>query len=274
MSITVPNDTDSDICLSTRTASTQAVTLAHSSPQFVPHKLAFRPCVDMDAVKAGTILLWRFRPEWQPLLSRDSGYASLSKSEIARAKHYPNAALGKRYVVSRAILREILSGCIGCTAADVPLQDDVDGRVRIEHPTSGLSIAMAFASIWVIVAVARTRICIATNTASQRLDAEVSVAGKSALHVARYDETDPLRSTVRHASLVEAVGTSTLVPDDPTLQHAGPATLLDIPQQGAWHLVDLPMPGVLLASMTAAGPVSTVHAFGWRSLTAQDWPDS
>ncbi|HXZ09398.1 MAG TPA: hypothetical protein VEI25_15210, partial [Paraburkholderia sp.] len=60
--------------------------------------------MDIVQPQPGELLLWRFRSEWR-LMSRDAGYAHLSKAELTRVRNYPNPALRKRFAVSRAVLR-------------------------------------------------------------------------------------------------------------------------------------------------------------------------
>jgi hypothetical protein len=117
------------------------------TPGFIPHRLTFRPAAGLSIDDRETVLLWRFRPEWHHL-TRNAGYASLSKAELARVRHHPNPGQARRYAVARAGLREILPGLAGCAASGVPLHEDGNGRPGLSYPAGCLSIATTWAGIW------------------------------------------------------------------------------------------------------------------------------
>ncbi|KMZ11175.1 hypothetical protein BHUM_06220 [Candidatus Burkholderia humilis] len=178
--------------------------------------------------------------------------ASLSKAEAARVARFPKSSNSKRFAVERVALREILSGITGRTAADIELVEDGNGRVRIA--SHEVSISLAHAGLWIIVAVSRTSIGLATASASFRRGA----------HQHDHAEQRTLRARVQHASLVEAHALSphethaTLLADD---AH----TSYEFDADRRWHLVDLPMAGANLLSLAAPYPITRVHAYGWTS---------
>ncbi|WP_322029505.1 hypothetical protein [Paraburkholderia sp. J76] len=241
----------------------------HPIPKFVAHRLNFRPGDERSLVEDNTLFLWRFRPEWSQL-SRDSGYATLSRAELARIKNYPNPALGKRYAVARACLREILAGLTGLPASDLPLYEDREGRLRLDPLRSPLSIATVYAGAWVLVAVARANVGLAismvtpagSSLGSSFNDAAIADAQPLASH------THHTRQHVRRASLADAADKPLFDVTEGLLQDDSPSVVLDAHKDGVWHLLDLPMPGTMLASVAVACPVAAVHGFGWVSYEA------
>lgn len=106
----------------------------------------------------------RWRSEWH-FLSEDAAYARLSQAELARVKSHPNPALGKRFVVGRAVMREILADLIGCAPREVELVEDTHGQLRVANigGREPVEIAIAYAGIWIVIGVSRGALGLATS---------------------------------------------------------------------------------------------------------------
>ena len=233
--------------------------------EFVPRNLARPVSADVVQPQSGELLLWRFRPEWQAI-SRGDGYTRLSNAELARVRNHPNPALGKRFAVSRVVLREILSGITDCPPDDVELADDAQGRPRLLRAgqPSPLSIAVAYAGIWILVGVSTSAIGLATHvpTLSDSRGAALSARTRTVAQPTTKNLAD-VQSRVRHASLVDAAGKVMLDADDQLLCRSDKDFVVDTPEGRHWHILDLPMPGAICAAAALAQPISRIHAFGW-----------
>src|ERR1700750_1102650 len=80
---------------------------AAATPAFLSHPLTRSYPYNVAAPRAGELHLWRFRCEWLPVPvpQRDS---SLAQSERERARLHPNAALRKRFISARVVVRWIV----------------------------------------------------------------------------------------------------------------------------------------------------------------------
>jgi hypothetical protein len=87
----------------------------------------------------------------------------------------------------------------------------------------------------------------------------------SAVTIAGAAISDPsdIRSHVRYASLLDAAGEPVLDADNAILRQNNTAFFVDTPHAGRWHVLDLPMPGAICATVAVSQPVTRVHAFGW-----------
>jgi hypothetical protein len=233
--------------------------------EFVPCSLAYRHAAGMVHPKDGELLLWRFRPEWH-LVSKDEAYARLSKAELARVRSHPNPALGKRFAVGRAVMREILAHMVGCAPGDVELTEDERGQLRLANagPREPIEIAIAYAGIWIVIGVSTSPLGLATrvptlpdNAASGHPEATTRSRRTKA---SRSIET---RSGVRHDSLTIAAGTPVLNADAHVLRQDSASFVIDTPGAMRWHILDLPMPGIISAAAAVAQPLTRVLAFGW-----------
>ncbi|WP_146150048.1 hypothetical protein [Caballeronia novacaledonica] len=182
--------------------------------------------------------------------------ASLSKAEAARVARFPKSPLSKRFAVERASLREILSGLTGRRAAEIELSEDFGGRVQLASRQGQWSIAIAHVALWTVIGVSRSRIGLASVSADYR-------SGDM------QQETDAwrtVRAHVRQSSLRDA-GIEADVKDvsGALLDNEDASYRFDAPSDHRWHLVDLPMAGSNLLTLTAPYPMEQVHGFGWTS---------
>jgi hypothetical protein len=233
--------------------------------EFVPRRLAYRRAAGVPQLKDDELLLWRFRPEWQSI-PKDAAYACLSKAELARVRSHPNPALAKRFVVGRAVMREILADMIGCAPGEVELKDDEDGQPRLVHAgvREPIEIAIAYAGIWIVVGVSSNPLGLATSVPTLPDNALGGASSESVL-TRRMPSLRPVetRSVVRHASLASAAGAAVLSVDAPVLRHDASPFFVDTAGPRRWQILDLPMPGIICAAAAVARPVTRVHAFGW-----------
>lgn len=233
--------------------------------EFIPRRLAYRQAAGVAYPKDNELLLWRCRSEWH-FLSRDAAYARLSQAELARVRSHPNPALGKRFVVGRAAMREILADMVGCVPAQVELVEDARGKLRVANvgEREPIEIAIAYAGIWIVIGVSRSLLGLATsvptlpdNAQNDRRDDTTSPHRKK---VSRSIET---LSQVRHASLTAGMGAPLLNVDPRMLRQDVATFFVDAPDTRRWQILDLPMPGIISAAAAVAQPLTRVLAFGW-----------
>ena len=107
------------------------------------------------APRAGELHLWRFRCEWLPVPVQE-GDSWLSKIERERARLHPNAALRKRFVSARVVVRWIVGNLFDCEPRAVDLQDDGNEKLRARHPHDGrgITIDIAYGGIWIVIGIA------------------------------------------------------------------------------------------------------------------------
>ncbi|WP_250517373.1 hypothetical protein [Caballeronia sp. INDeC2] len=227
------------------------------APRFIGHPMDLHPEPDVLLSGSVTVCLWRLRTEWKRI-SRIEGMASLSTIETARVARFPKSPLSKRFAIERALLRRILSGLTGISAAEIELSEDTDGRVRLAPRHGDLSIAVAHVGLWTIIGVSRSPIGLASAAAAYR---------GSDMHGAT-EETPRARAHVRQLSLLHA-GISAQIedPHDVMFDDRHAAYLFDACAEGRWHVLDLPMPGSNLLALSAPYPIGRVHAYGWAGST-------
>ncbi|WP_144151947.1 hypothetical protein [Paraburkholderia sp. BCC1885] len=245
--------------------------LEHAVPlapafEFIPRSLTYRCAGDVAYPQDGELLLWRFRPEWH-LVSKDEAYARLSKAELARVKSHPNPALGKRFAVGRAVMREILAEMLGCAPGEVELSEDERGQLRLaqDDARQPVEIAIAYAGIWIVIGVSTTSVGLATrvptlpdNAADGHAD-----ASNAPRRMRLNGSSVEMRSRVRHDSLTSGAGRPLLNADACVLQQDSASFVIDTVGAMRWHILDLPMPGTICAAAAVAQPLTRVLAFGW-----------
>jgi hypothetical protein len=232
--------------------------------EFVPRRLAYRRADGVPQPKDGELLLWRFRPEWQSI-PKDTAYACLSKTELARVRSHPYPALAKRFVVGRAVMREILADMMGCAPGEVELKDDEDGQPRLVHESTHepIEIAIAYAGIWIVVGVSSSPLGLATSVPTLPDSAPGGTGEPASTRRTATLRPVETRSQVRHASLASAAGAGALSADATVLRHDASPFFVDTAGLARWQILDLPMPGIICAAAAVARPVTRVHAFGW-----------
>jgi hypothetical protein len=230
-------------------------------PAFLSHPLTRHYPRSVTAPRAGELHLWRFRCEWLPVPVQE-GDSWLAKSERERARLHPNAALRKRFISARVVVRWIVGQLFDCEPRSVDLQDDGNEKLRARHPRDGrgITIDIAYGGIWIVIGIA-----------SATLGLSVVVPSPGAAP----DETaEKSRRHVRYRSLCNALRYAP-VDIDGELLSAGPANCaFDLADHGYWHMLDLPMSGKIRAAVALAQPLTVVHTFGWPKGLALDGLDA
>lgn len=186
---------------------------------------------------AGELMLIRFQGGWRGAGSQEcSNWLSARDRQLARLQL--NAALRKRFVLSRAVLRWVLSLLCSCAPADVAIDEGQDGRLFFdisdnEAMVRRYAIDIDFAGIWGVIAIAQ-----ASNAFGLGLHAPPPAAGNDPLACAT-----KARMAARSRSVAHAQGSER------------------VPQH--WHVLDLPMPGTLSAALASSRPIVHIDAFGW-----------
>ncbi|WGS52177.1 hypothetical protein LFL96_28665 [Paraburkholderia sp. D15] len=224
-------------------------------PAFTSHSLTRHYPRGVRAPRSGELHLWRFRCEWLPVPVQE-GDSWLSKSERERARLHPNAALRKRFISARVVVRWIVANLFDCKPRDVDLQDDGNEKLRARHPHDGrgITIDIAYGGIWIVVGVA-----------SATLGLSVVAPAPGAL----LDETpDGARRRARYGSLCNALRYAPVDIDVDRLLGDTTCVAFDLAEHGHWHVLDLPMGGKIRAAVALAQPVMQLHTFGWPKSLA------
>jgi hypothetical protein len=232
---------------------------AAAAPAFLSHPLTRSYPYNVAAPRAGELHLWRFRCEWLPVPVQE-GDSWLSKSERERARLHPNAALRKRFISARVVVRWIVGNLFDCEPQAVELQDDGNEKLRARHPRDGrgITIDIAYGGIWIVIGVA---------SATLGLSVVVPSPGASP------DETpEASRRRARYGSLCNALRYAPVDIDVELLFSHTTTGAFDFAEHGRWHVLDVPMAGKIRAAVALAQPtmqpLTQVHAFGWPKALA------
>lgn len=223
---------------------------AVAAPAFRCHPLTRNRPYDVTAPRGGELHLWRFRCEWLPVPVQE-GDSWLSKTERERARLHPNAALRKRFVGARVVVRWIVGNLFDTAPHAVDLQDDGNEKLRARHPGDGrgITIDIAYGGIWIMIGVA---------SATLGLGVVVPSPG------AAPDETPQAsRRRARYASLCNALRYAPVDIDTEMLFSPTATGAFDLAEYGRWHVLDVPMAGKIRAAVAVAQPLIQVHTFGW-----------
>jgi hypothetical protein len=252
----VRDSVGSHVAPASQTARAPHTFIKTAAPTFVSHPLTRNYPRTVAVPRAGELHVWRFRCEWLPVPVQE-GDSWLSKSERERARLHPNAALRKRFISARVVVRWIVANLFGCEPRAVDLQDDGQEKLRARHPRDGRGIVIdiAYGGIWIVIGI---------GPAMLGLGITVPAPGAA---------PDPApgseRRRARYSSLCNALR---YVPEDIDLDLLDSDTAscaFDLAAHGRWHVLDLPMAGKIRAAVALAQPVTEVHAFGWpKALTS------
>ena len=236
----------------------RGVEAAITAPAFQYHALTRSRHRGIATPREGELHLWRFRCEWLPVPVQE-GDSWLSKTERERARLHPNAALRKRFISARVVVRWIVGNLFDCEPFAVDLQDDGNEKLRARHPREGrgITIDIAYGGIWIMIGVA---------SATLGLSVVVPSPG------AAFEQTpDVLRRRARYNSLCSALRDAPVDIDAELLFSPAATATFDLAAYGRWHVLDVPMAGKIHAAVSLAQPLVQVHAFGWpKSLVFGD----
>lgn len=240
---------------------------------FIPHAIgsdeARASCV---MPSPGELRLWRFRADWH-LVSCDDARAWLSPAERHRSKHLHSDALPKRFLVSRTVLRRILSRMLDRPPEAIALSDSDDGQPRLlaTQPSVELSIHIATAGIWVIIGISTTCLGIGTvipspgssaGAATMMLDLG-ALPQSSVLERLFPDVCTDRQQRARCTSMMRLAAKGWL-PLSPVLTSECVASSTIVNAHGeCCHVLDVPMPGTISAAVALTQNATRVDAFGW-----------
>ncbi|REE22893.1 hypothetical protein B0G71_6121 [Paraburkholderia sp. BL27I4N3] len=237
----------------------QPASVAPPAAAFLCHPLTRSYPYNVAAPRAGELHLWRFRCEWLPVPVQE-GDTWLSKSERERARLHPNAALRKRFISARVVVRWIVGNLFDCEPNAVDLRDDGNEKLQARHPRDGRSITIdiAYGGIWIVIGVA-----------SATLGLSVVVPSPGAAP----DETpEASRRRARYGSLCNALRYAPVDIDIELLFSHTATGAFNLAEHGRWHVLDIPMAGKIRAAVAlaqpATQPLTHVHTFGWPKALA------
>jgi hypothetical protein len=242
---------------------------------FVPHRAKASPPGSIDLPSHGQLILWQFRADWH-LISRDEARTWLSVDERSRAKHYPNSALAKRYLVGRAMLRRILSGMLACEPQAIALSNGSDEQPQIfrAEPHRNVRLHVTYAGVWIMIGLSSTDVGIGAvmpvpSTSSTESPPVIQSLRETAttLPLQLFPEVygAPQQRWARHASLARLASIGVLGPEPAILTEYGAATVVHTANDQRCHVLDLPMPGEIAAAVAVPQLVTRIDAFGWAS---------
>lgn len=220
----------------------------------VPHQ---RPAPFRETTPApGELFLWRYRTEWQAI-SRGDPRACVSQAEYQWARHYPNPAMAKRYLVGCAALRHVLSTMFGCPPLQLEFGRQREGRLELLRPATSepIELHLAYAGVWLIIAASAMRMGIGSIVPGPGLT-------RPDLPTVT-DRVADMRRAARHDSVCALIGRSIAnreIDFDPRESRSSSVALDDGTR---CHVIDLPMPGRICSAIALAQPVQNVYASGW-----------
>lgn len=186
----------------------------------------------------GEVCLWLVPTEFRFASASNIGNW-LNAAERRRARLHPNSALGRRFSVSRATLRLVLSHMLNCEPQDVGVEDEPDDRIVVTHPLveGAIHVDVAYSGIWIVIAVSSARIGLGLTAGAHDEDARQAV---------RDEAVQIARARAERGAAIESA------------------------EQADWHGLTLPMPGGICGVLVVDKPVARVQAFGWeRPLDAE-----
>jgi len=236
-------------------------TAATALPAFRSHPLTRQYPHTVAAPRAGELHLWRFRCEWLPVPVQE-GDTWLSKAERERARLHPNAALRKRFISARVVVRWIVGNLFECEPQHVELQDDGNEKLRARHPHDGrgITIDIVYGGIWIVIGMASATLGLSVVTPSPGSAPDES--------------SDAARRRARYSSLCNALRYAPVDIDGALLLSDRSSCALELGEHGYWYVLDLPMGGKIRAAVAIAQQVTMVHTFGWPKGVVFDRLDS
>lgn len=246
-------------------AQTHRHSVTHTpDPRFIPWKFDEIELRHQRFPHSTELTLWRFRAEWGSA-ARTSLPFHISPDEQNRAARSPSSAIAKRYLVSRAVLRNLLSPMLGCPPAQIDLDDDADAQPQLIAPVphQKLYIRMAYAGIWVLLGMSGQNFGMSVALPDLR---PVTSNGRSTRNNAAPDNDDIINDgliTAREQSRQDSVLALTAstggfdLPRDAMLRSNCAISRANI--------IELPMPGQICAAIATHEPLHAINAVGWRS---------
>lgn len=226
-------------------------------PAFHLHPLTRQYPRGIDAPRAGELHLWRFRCEWLPVPVQE-GDTWLSKTERERARLHPNAALRKRFISARVVVRWIVGHLFDCEPQDVELQDDGNEKLRARHPHDGrgITIDIVYGGIWIVIGIAPVTLGLSVVTPAPGGEPDESPVAA--------------RARSRYSSLCNALRYAPVDIDGALFCAGTSSCAIELGEHGDWHVLDLPMGGKICAAVAVAQQVTMVHTFGWPKAAVFD----
>jgi hypothetical protein len=252
--------------------------------RFSPHRLTRQYPSWIDVPRPGELHLWRFRSGWLPV-SIQEGEQWLSEVERERARLNPNSALRKRFVGGRVVLRWIVANLFNMAPHEVPFIDGPADRASVQLAANGqpVTIDIAYGGIWIVIAIASSALGLGVTMPApggEHLNESLSEDMNENIregvrrtsiwppaapdsHEGRFRYAEESVQAARYSSLSNALKRPSIEISPQALRDNAVASFIDLPSEGRWHIVDVPMPGKIRAAVAVAQPVTRIHAFGW-----------
>lgn len=231
----------------------------HHTPdlRFIPWKFDDTEFRHQCLPTPNELTLWRFRAEWGSA-TRASFPFHISRDEQNRAARSPSSAIAKRYLVSRAVLRNILSVMLDCPPAQIALDDDADAQPQLIAPAPHrkLCIRMAYAGIWVLL-----------GMSGQDFGMSAALPDVRPTDSDNESMQNRTREQSRRDSMMSLTGADAFTSSAIDFELMGNTALLAEAGYDASHahIVEVPMPGQICAAIATHEPLRAIDAVGWRS---------
>lgn len=238
---------------------------------FLPHRLPRQYPSELQPPHAGELHLWRFRYGWLPVTVQ-KGESWLSESERERARLGPNAALLKRFIAGRVVLRWIASHLLLTDPRDVKIVDEQapQAGIRLVTNSGPLCADIAYGGIWIVIGIASNALGIGVTMPTPGITAAPSKLTRSsvwALSIPKRIKEAPLHADhdQQQARLHSLSKVSKYSPPQDALIGATGASFVTVEETQRWHVIDVPMPGEIRAAVSISQPIREIRAFGWKN---------
>lgn len=174
---------------------------------------------------------------------------------------------------ARVVSRWIIANLFDTTPHEVQFIDAPAGQssVRLSADSHPVTIDIAYGGIWIVIAIASAALCLAVTMPAPGGEEALPEVRRTSLfpptapdrHADRFRYAEASVQSARYNSLTNALKRPSIEAAPQALRDNTVATFVDLPSEGRWHIVDVPMPGKIRAAVSVAQPVTRIQAFGW-----------
>lgn len=218
---------------------------------------------------------------WQAFLDDPGDESLLSPAERERAERAGTAAIRRRFVRGRSLLRNVIAAYTGAPPAALELGETPDGKPFLRRPDVALRFNLTHTGfVWAVavadgcevgIDVERTDRRVDVDAVSRRLFAPAEAEAIAALPEAER-RTAFFRCWTAREAVVKACGTGMLVPRVSFRVEARPAGPLVVRAAGSepfpWWVRELPVPPGHVGALAVEGAPARVSSFVLRDTLA------
>jgi 4'-phosphopantetheinyl transferase len=218
---------------------------------------------------------------WQASLDAPGDERVLSPAERERAARSGTAAIRRRFVRARSLLRTVLAAYAGAPPAELELVETPDGKPYLRRPAGALSFNLTHTgSVWALAVAAGREVGIDVERTDRRVDVDAVArrlfAPAEAAAIAALPEDERraafFRCWTAREAVVKACGTGMLVPRVSFRVDVRPAGPLDVrgagPEPFPWRVLELTVPPRHAGALAVEGAPARVSSFVLRDTLA------